>query len=119
MLYPWKCKLTQGSENCPKMLPRVTLAQMSGGRDPLVSGPRAAVHGEAPRMSGASGTTGGCRRLDGAGATAASGGAIGKTADGGGGVSCDRGEGALATSVGGGHSLDHHPAARRWGAAGV
>ena len=72
--YSWKCKLTEGSERCPKILPQETLAQMAGIRHPPVSGRQAAVHSEAPGAPGAGGAPGGRRRAVGAGTTAAAGG---------------------------------------------
>jgi len=134
--YPWKCKLTRGSQQCPKILPQLTLAQMPGVRHPAEPGRRAAVYGEAPHPLGAGGATRARRWPVGAGTPAAAGGsgvgggaqyaarlarggAVGGAARGGGGVPGDPGGGAVAASTGGGDAFDHHPAGRRRGAAGV
>ena len=54
--YPWKWKLTEGSERCPKILPRQTLVQKRGGYHPAVAGRGTVRHREAPLAPGAGGT---------------------------------------------------------------
>ena len=134
--YPWKCKLNPGSERCPKILPRLTLAQRPGLRQSVLSGWRAAARDEAPHAPGAGGTARGRGDPAGVGAAAAAGraGTGGRSQHparlvcsgaGGGatprsrGVPGDPGRDALAAPVGGGDASDYHPARRRRGAPGV
>ena len=37
--YSWKCKLTEGSERCLKVLPRLTVDQARARRDPGIRDP--------------------------------------------------------------------------------
>ena len=134
--YPWRCKLTEGWKRCPRILPRLTLAQRPGVRQSAVSGWRAVVRDEAPHAPGAGGTARGRGDPAGVGAAAAAGragtggrpqhparwvcgGAGGGATPGSRGVPDDPGRDALAAPVGGGDASDHHPARRRRGAPGV
>ncbi|WP_338115160.1 M48 family metalloprotease [Thiocapsa imhoffii] len=52
--YPWKCKLTEGSERCSKILPKFTLDQARARRYPDVRNPAGASAHDAAHTLGVS-----------------------------------------------------------------